>query len=89
MKILLSGGSGFIGKNLLKYIVQNKSYNILVVGRNLEKIKNKNIKQIKLDLNKIENNFDKIKELPDAIKTNPKKWSITEWPDLRNMEIFK
>ena len=66
MKILLSGGSGFIGKNLLKYIVQNKSYNILVMGRNLEKIRNKNIKQIKLDLNKIENNFEKIKEFnPD------------------------
>lgn len=66
MKILLSGGSGFIGKNLLKYITQNISYNILLVGRNLEKIENKNIKQVKLDLNKIEDDFDKIKEFnPD------------------------
>jgi len=30
-----------------------------------------------------------LRKLPEAIKTNPKKWSITEWPDLRNMEIFK
>ena len=66
MKILLSGSSGFIGKNLLKYIAQNISYNILVAGRNLEKIENKNIKQVELDLNKIEDNFDKIKEFnPD------------------------
>jgi len=66
MKILLSGGSGFIGKNLLKYISQNINYNILAIGRNLEKIENKNIKQVKLDLNKIEDNFDKIKEFnPD------------------------
>ena len=30
-----------------------------------------------------------LRKLPDAINTKPKKWSITEWPDLRNMEIFK
>lgn len=66
MKILLSGGTGFIGKNLLKYMAQNMNYTILVVGRNLEKAENKNIKQVKLDLNKIEDNFDKIKEFnPD------------------------
>ena len=66
MKILLSGGTGFIGKNLLKYMAQNMNYTILVVGRNLEKVENKNIKQVKLDLNKIEDNFDKIKEFnPD------------------------
>ena len=39
MKILLSGGSGFIGKNLLKYIVQNKSYNILASGKKFRKNK--------------------------------------------------
>ena len=66
MKILLSGGSGFIGKNLLKYITQNIGYNIMLVGRNLEKIENKKIKQVKLDLNKIDDNFDKIKKFnPD------------------------
>ena len=30
-----------------------------------------------------------LRKLPEAVKTKPKKWSITEWPDLRNMEIFK
>ena len=29
-----------------------------------------------------------IEKLPEAIKRNPKKWKITEWPDLRNMEVF-
>ena len=27
--------------------------------------------------------------LPDAIKTPPKKWTVNDWPDLTQMEIFK
>ena len=30
-----------------------------------------------------------LKKLPDAIKTQPKKWTVTDWPDLTKMEIFK
>lgn len=30
-----------------------------------------------------------IKKLPEAIITPPKKWVVTDWPDLTNMEIFK
>jgi dTDP-4-amino-4,6-dideoxygalactose transaminase len=30
-----------------------------------------------------------LEKLPDAIKTKPKQWSINDWPDLTNMEIFK
>jgi len=30
-----------------------------------------------------------IKKLPEAILTPPKKWVVTDWPDLTNMEIFK
>jgi len=30
-----------------------------------------------------------LKKLPDAIDTEPKKWKITDWPDLTKMEIFK
>lgn len=29
-----------------------------------------------------------IEKLPEAIKREPKKWKITEWPDLRNMKVF-
>lgn len=29
-----------------------------------------------------------IEKLPEAIKRDPKKWKITEWPDLRNMKVF-
>ena len=32
MKILISGGSGFIGKNLVNYLIQK---NIMLIGRNL------------------------------------------------------
>ena len=30
-----------------------------------------------------------LKKLPDAIRTQPKKWTVTDWPDLTKMEIFK
>ena len=29
-----------------------------------------------------------IKKLPEAIKTAPKKWTHTDWPDLTKMKIF-
>lgn len=28
-------------------------------------------------------------KLPEAIKKKPRKWVITDWPDLSKMEIFK
>jgi hypothetical protein len=30
-----------------------------------------------------------LKKLPNAILTEPKRWKITDWPDLTKMEIFK
>ena len=30
-----------------------------------------------------------ISKLPDAISTKPKQWLHTDWPDLREMDIFK
>jgi len=30
-----------------------------------------------------------LKKLPEAIKTKPKQWVVTDWPDLTQMEIFK
>ena len=29
------------------------------------------------------------KKLPEAINTQPRQWTITDWPDLTQMEIFK
>ena len=31
---------------------------------------------------------DGLKKLPKAIKTKPRRWDITDWPDLTKMEIF-
>ena len=28
-------------------------------------------------------------KLPEAIKTKPRKWSIQDWPDLQQMDVFK
>ena len=30
-----------------------------------------------------------LEKLPEAIKTEPKKWVIQDWPDLQKMDIFK
>ena len=30
-----------------------------------------------------------LKKLPKAIETEPRKWVIEDWPDLRDMEVFK
>ena len=30
-----------------------------------------------------------LKKLPEAINTKPTKWNIKDWPDLRNMGVFK
>lgn len=30
-----------------------------------------------------------LKKLPEAIKTQPKQWTVDDWPDLSKMEIFK
>ncbi len=30
-----------------------------------------------------------IQKLDDAIKQEPKKWTVQDWPDLTKMEIFK
>tara|TARA_R110000824_G_scaffold58774_1_gene158542 strand:- start:4312 stop:4902 length:591 start_codon:yes stop_codon:yes gene_type:complete len=30
-----------------------------------------------------------LRKLPEAIMTPPKKWIVTDWPDLTQMEIFK
>jgi len=30
-----------------------------------------------------------LNKLPEAIKTEPKKWTIDDWPDLTQMDVFK
>jgi len=30
-----------------------------------------------------------LKKLPEAIKTKPRQWAVTDWPDLTNMRVFK
>ena len=30
-----------------------------------------------------------LNKLPEAIKTTPRDWALEDWPDLRNMEVFK
>jgi dTDP-4-amino-4,6-dideoxygalactose transaminase len=33
--------------------------------------------------------LDGLKKLPAAIKTKPRQWQVTDWPDLTKMDVFK
>lgn len=54
-KILILGGSGFIGQNLIKRLIRYKELSITSVSRNSFYASKKKIKQIKCDLTKVKN----------------------------------
>lgn len=65
MKILVAGGSGFVGSNMLEFLANKKNIKITATFfNNLPKVKNKNIKAIKVNLenfqdcNRITKNID-------------------------------
>lgn len=62
-KILIVGGSGFIGRNIIEILLKSKKYNILATfyQKKNNQIVNNNIKYLKFDF-KINKNFNKIKE---------------------------
>jgi len=60
MKILISGSSGFIGKNLVNYLINNNDYNIMLIGRNLNFVNKINVKKNILDLNNSNYNYQEI-----------------------------
>ena len=72
MKILISGGSGFIGSNLVNYLIKN-NYNIMLIGRNLDFINEFNIKKNILDLNNLNYDFQ------DVINFNPDVFIHLAW----------
>ena len=66
MRILISGGTGFIGKNLVNYLIQKK-YNVMVIGRKVDYENIVNLKKQIFDLNNLNNDYKEIiKYKPDA-----------------------
>ena len=71
-KLLVTGGLGFIGTNLLSYLSNKKNYNIINIDKftyasNIPKINLSNIKTLKIDLAKKHQVFDVINYFkPDA-----------------------
>lgn len=59
MRVLVSGGSGFIGYNFLSHLIK-KNQDIMVIVRDVNSISKFNVKKVILDLNEINNNFQKI-----------------------------
>ena len=56
-KILICGGTGFIGRNLVENLSKNRNYQVFATYNTTKKIKIKNVKWIKGDLRK--DNFSK------------------------------
>ena len=66
MRILISGGTGFIGKNLVNYLIQKK-YNVMLIGRNVDYENIVNLKKQVFDLNNLNNDYKEItKYKPDV-----------------------
>jgi nucleoside-diphosphate-sugar epimerase len=77
MKILISGGSGFIGKNLVNYLIQN-NYNVMLIGRNVDHISFTNLKKQTFDLNNLNNDYEEI------IKYDPDVFIHLAWEGIPN-----
>ena len=77
MKILISGGSGFIGKNLVNYLIQN-NYNVMLIGRNVDHISVTNLKKKTFDLNNLNNDYEEI------IKYDPDVFIHLAWEGIPN-----
>ena len=83
MNILITGGSGFIGFNLLKKLSGNKKYKILTLSRKkLDKI-SKNIKNLKSDLVLSNSSLNLIKEFSPQIVIH------LAWQDIPDYSIKK
>ena len=69
MKIILTGGTGFIGSRLIELISKIKSYETLIISRKKIKINDKsNIRNFKCDLNSLKKLKNKIKVFnPDVL----------------------
>lgn len=59
MKILISGGSGFVGKNLVNYLLE-KNKSMMLIGRNLDFITDTHLKKMTIDLNNLNYNYQEI-----------------------------
>lgn len=77
MKILISGGSGFIGKNLVNYLIQN-NYDVMLIGRNVDKISFPNLKKQTFDLNNQNNDYEEI------VKYDPNVFIHLAWEGIPN-----
>ena len=75
MKILISGGSGFVGKNLVNYLLK-KNKSIMLIGRNLDFIRDTHVKKMTIDFNNL--NYD----YQDIINYNPDTFVHLAWEGL-------
>lgn len=78
-KILITGASGFVGKNFLN-LIKKKKYKILAISRKNHK-KNKNIAWLKSDFGKVN-----VTNLKKIIKFGPEVMIHLAWQDIPNFD---
>ena len=90
--LIVTGGCGFVGSNLINYLVQNTNYKIISLddyssGIKKNQIKNKNVKYIK-DNYMIKSNFYMLTQKHDFILNMGAGDCHNLWTILNNQNIF-
>lgn len=71
MKVLITGATGFISKNLIEYLIKNSELEITITSRSSDKLKDKKwfskVKFIKADLEDKKKNWYNFFESPDIL----------------------
>lgn len=88
MRILIAGGSGFIGQALSQYFINN-GHNLIIIGRDKKKLKTIfNEKATLLDWQSLEGNLEKFENINTIINLSGENIASGLWTTARKIRLF-